>query len=151
MLNKVRQNCTLNNPYSYHIRIKTTNSFPTACGLASSASGFACLAICLSEAFGYNGNVSELARLGSGSACRSCYGGFVKWTSGTTSNDSIATKLFDSEHWPNFNIFALILEDERKKVIFYSYLNNSENLRLNNCLIKTGIKYKWYANKCSNK
>lgn len=113
----MRGNCTLETPLKYQIRIKTTNSFPTACGLASSASGFACLAICLSEAFGYKGNVSELARLGSGSACRSCSGGFVKWTSGSTSDDSIATKLFGNEHWPSFNIFALVLEDERKKVI----------------------------------
>jgi diphosphomevalonate decarboxylase len=115
-LNKVRGNCSLENPLSFHVRIKTTNSFPTACGLASSASGFACLAICLAEAFGYKGDVSELARLGSGSACRSCYGGFVKWTSSDKSDQSISTRLFPSEHWPDFNILALILEDERKKV-----------------------------------
>lgn len=116
VLNKVRSNCELENPTEYQIRIKTTNNFPTACGLASSASGFACLAICLANAFRYKGDTSELARLGSGSACRSCSGGFVKWTASDDSTKSISKCLFSSNHWPEFNILALILEDERKKV-----------------------------------
>lgn len=116
MLNKVRENCDLPDPSEYHIRIKTTNNFPTACGLASSASGFSCLALCLANAFKYKGDVSELARLGSGSACRSCYGGFVKWNTSDSSELSISKSLCGDNYWPEFNILALVLEDERKKV-----------------------------------
>ncbi|CAF0783952.1 unnamed protein product [Brachionus calyciflorus] len=116
MLNKVRQNCILSDPFEYEIKIKSSNNFPTACGLASSASGFAALAHCLSKAYGYKGDVSELARLGSGSACRSCFGGFVKWTTGENSFDSLASRLFPSNHWEEMNIIALILEDGKKSV-----------------------------------
>ncbi len=116
MLNKVRDNCSLTDSYSYHIRIASINNFPTACGLASSASGFACMALCMANAFKYNGDVSELARLGSGSACRSCFGGFVKWSAGKVSNESLAVNLFNHEHWPELNILALVLEDEKKIV-----------------------------------
>ena len=116
MLNKVRENCELDDVNSYEIQIISDNNFPTACGLASSASGFACLALCLSVAFKYKGDMSELARLGSGSACRSCFGGFVKWSSGKESNQSLASMIFPSQHWPELNILAFILEDEKKKV-----------------------------------
>ncbi|RNA13541.1 diphosphomevalonate decarboxylase [Brachionus plicatilis] len=116
MLDKVRQNCILQDPFEYEIRICSSNNFPTACGMASSASGFACLAYCLSKAFGYKGDVSELARLGSGSACRSCFGGFVKWNTATDSAFSLSRVLFPAEHWPQMNIVALILEDGKKAV-----------------------------------
>ncbi len=116
MLNKVRENCAISEPYTYEIRIATFNNFPTACGLASSASGLACMAQCLAAAFDYKGDVSELARLGSGSACRSCFGGFVKWNSDDQSKKSIASALFSSKHWPELNVLVLILEDEKKKV-----------------------------------
>lgn len=117
MLEKVRMFSGLEDAGKYHIRIKTTNSFPTACGLASSASGFACMSLCLANAFDYSGDISELARLGSGSACRSCSGGFVEWVASDRSEKSIARSLFPSQHWPELNILALVLEDERKKVI----------------------------------
>lgn len=79
ILNKLRSNCQLENSNDYLVRVCTQNTFPTAAGMASSASGYACLALCLAHAYKYNGDLSELARLGSGSACRSCYGGYVKW------------------------------------------------------------------------
>jgi diphosphomevalonate decarboxylase len=121
MLHKVRRNCSLPNPTAYSITITSVNNFPTACGLASSASGFACLALCLAHAFKYNGETSELARLGSGSACRSCTGGFVKWSSGSgcgqdSSAESVARPLASSTHWPQLNVLALVLEDQRKIV-----------------------------------
>lgn len=84
--------------------------------MASSASGYASLSHCLSHAFNYQGDTSELARMGSGSACRSCFGGFVQWSKGTNSSDSIAKSLFTSTHWPEINVLALVLEDARKKV-----------------------------------
>lgn len=116
MLDKVRNYCGLAKPFEYEVRICSSNNFPTACGMASSASGFACLAHCLAKAYDYKGDVSELARLGSGSACRSCFGGFVKWNTAADSADSVSKVLFPAEHWPEMNIIALILEDGKKDV-----------------------------------
>ncbi|WP_206057460.1 diphosphomevalonate decarboxylase [Nitrincola schmidtii] len=66
-------------------RVTTRNSIPTAAGLASSASGFAALAKAANESFALDLNteqLSVLARLGSGSACRSVFKGFVEWQMG---------------------------------------------------------------------
>ena len=137
MLNKVRSNCLLENPGLYNIKICSRNNFPTACGLASSASGFACLAQVLSYGYGYKGDISELARLGSGSACRSCFGGFVKWSSGLNSEQSIASMLFPSNHWTNLNVLALVLEDGRKDV---SSTHGMRETVLTSELLQTRIK-----------
>lgn len=66
----------------YYFDIDSVNSFPTASGMASSASGLACLAVALNGLFGNVLNevqLSQLARLGSGSASRSVCGGLVRW------------------------------------------------------------------------
>jgi diphosphomevalonate decarboxylase len=67
-------------------RVVSENRFPTASGLASSASGFAALALAASRAAGLElskRDLSILARRGSGSAARSIYGGFVRMNAGT--------------------------------------------------------------------
>ena len=61
------------------LRIVSRNNFPTAAGLASSAAGYACLVYALCTLFEIKDDFSEIARQGSGSACRSIYGGFVQW------------------------------------------------------------------------
>ena len=64
-----------------HAAVESTNSFPTAAGLASSASGFAALAVAADHALGTGlerAELAELARRCSGSAARSLYGGFVE-------------------------------------------------------------------------
>jgi diphosphomevalonate decarboxylase len=61
-------------------RVESVNDFPTAAGLASSASGFAALAMAASRAAGLEPSleqVSALARAASASAARSVYGGYV--------------------------------------------------------------------------
>jgi len=61
-------------------RVESINDFPTAAGLASSASGFAALAMAASRAAGLESSpkqVSALARAASASAARSVYGGYV--------------------------------------------------------------------------
>jgi diphosphomevalonate decarboxylase len=61
-------------------RVESVNDFPTAAGLASSASGFAALAMAASRAAGLDSSleqVSALARAASASAARSVYGGYV--------------------------------------------------------------------------
>lgn len=63
----------------FHFQIKSVNDFPTASGLASSASGLAAIALCLCDIFECSDIIGEIARLGSGSASRAIYGGLVEW------------------------------------------------------------------------
>ncbi|KAG6677598.1 hypothetical protein I3842_14G035600 [Carya illinoinensis] len=72
-----------------HLHIASYNNFPTAAGLASSAAGFACLVFSLAKLMNVKEDQSKLsaiARQGSGSACRSLFGGFVKWIMGRVSS-----------------------------------------------------------------
>lgn len=74
-------------------RVTSANQFPTASGLASSASGFAALAVAASTAAGLTASpraLSILARRGSGSAARSLYGGFVRMHAGHAADGSDA-------------------------------------------------------------
>ncbi|HUJ58755.1 MAG TPA: diphosphomevalonate decarboxylase [Kofleriaceae bacterium] len=74
-------------------RVHSLNRFPTASGLASSASGFAALALAASRAAGLAlspRELSVLARRGSGSAARSVFGGFVRMHAGTRVDGSDA-------------------------------------------------------------
>jgi len=105
---------------SLKIHICSENNFPTASGLASSASGFACLVYALSQLFGikenYPGELSTIARMGSGSACRSIYGGFVKWDAGekASGEDSLAIQVATAEHWP-LSILILVASHKKKR------------------------------------
>ncbi len=74
-------------------RVTSRNDFPTASGLASSASGFAALAVAATRAAGLTLEpraLSILARRGSGSAARSVFGGFVRMHSGPRTEDGYA-------------------------------------------------------------
>ena len=74
-------------------RVTSKNEFPTASGLASSASGFAALAAAAAAAAGVALPVRELsilARRGSGSAARSVFGGFVRMHAGRADDGSDA-------------------------------------------------------------
>src|SRR5699024_12579312 len=65
--------------------IESENAVPTAAGFASSASGFAALAGAATKALEMDIDLPALSRItrqGSGSACRSIYGGFVEWQKG---------------------------------------------------------------------
>ena len=62
-------------------RVESNNDFPTAAGLASSASGFAALVTAADAAMGVNipqNELADMARRSSGSAARSLFGGFVE-------------------------------------------------------------------------
>jgi diphosphomevalonate decarboxylase len=66
-------------------RVESSNDFPTASGLASSASGFAALALAAARAAGLGwdaATLSDLARRSSASAARSLFGGFVELPAG---------------------------------------------------------------------
>ncbi len=90
---------------SARARVKSRNHFPTASGLASSASGFAALALAATRAAGLElspRELSILARRGSGSAARSIFGGFVRMHAGTLASgedafaEPIATPFADA-------------------------------------------------------
>ncbi|MED6282223.1 hypothetical protein CHARACLAT_029790 [Characodon lateralis] len=96
---------------SHKVHICSVNNFPTAAGLASSAAGFACLVYTLAQAFGVEGELSGIARQGSGSACRSMYGGFVQWIMGHKEDgkDSVAQQVEPEGHWPELRILVLVV------------------------------------------
>lgn len=86
-------------------RVSSWNNFPTGAGLASSASGFAALALAAGTAAGLELDARELsilARQGSGSAARSIHGGFVEMHRGTRDDgtDAFAEPLLAGADWP---------------------------------------------------
>ena len=98
---------------SVPLRIETTNTIPTAAGLASSASGFAALTLALNAALKLNlpkAVLSMMARFGSGSATRSLWHGFVRWERGDApdGSDSFATPL--DLDWPVFRIAIIPID-----------------------------------------
>ena len=116
---------------AYHFTIETSNTFPHSSGIASSASGMSALALCLvqieqqlnpaiSKAF-FNKKASFLARLGSGSACRSIEGPMIVWGAHaniTGSSDLIGVK-FPYEVHSNYNNFqdTILLVDKGEKQV----------------------------------
>ncbi|XP_056268764.1 diphosphomevalonate decarboxylase [Pseudoliparis swirei] len=104
--------------FSHKVHICSVNDFPTAAGLASSAAGFACLVYTLSRVFDVEGELSGIARQGSGSACRSMYGGFVQWIMGQRDDgkDSLAQQVAPETHWPELRVLVLVASAEKKPV-----------------------------------
>lgn len=84
-------------------RIESANNFPTASGLASSASGFAALVAASWSAAGLerdNQKWSAMSRQASASAARSIYGGFVELPKGIKGDASCAAKVIaPPSHW----------------------------------------------------
>jgi diphosphomevalonate decarboxylase len=85
--------------------VDSRNNFPTAAGLASSASGFAALIHAGAHALKLplsDAEMSMLARRCSGSAARSVFGGYVEWAHGERADgmDSVARPLLAADAWP---------------------------------------------------
>ncbi len=102
-------------------RVVSESNFPKAAGLASSASGFAALTLAASKALGLELNRKELgalARQGSGSACRSLYGGFVEWQRGTLADgsDCYAKQIAPQDHWPELSMVVSVVTSKEKKI-----------------------------------
>ncbi|MBR4414287.1 MAG: diphosphomevalonate decarboxylase [Aeriscardovia sp.] len=106
----------------YHLTggytIISNNHVPLSAGFASSASGFAALAGSFAAAYELDvtqRELTRLARLGSGSASRSIYGGFVKWVAGTDHQSSFAYPL---DEYPSCNItvISVTLNTRGKKI-----------------------------------
>lgn len=99
--------------------VRSRNNFPTGAGLASSASGFAALALAATRAAGLElpaRELSILARQGSGSAARSIFGGYVEMHRGDADDgsDACAQPLLDATDWP-LSIVIAITDTEAKK------------------------------------
>jgi diphosphomevalonate decarboxylase len=105
-----------NKPY---FLIETAANLPVCAGFASSASGFAALTLALQKLFDWHltkEKLSILARLGSGSAARSLWHGFVKWHAGHLNNgmDSYAEKI--PLTWNQLCIGLLVIAAKKKKI-----------------------------------
>lgn len=100
----------------YRAAVASHNDFPLGAGIASSASGFAaltlagCAALDLSTEPGF---LSRVARRGSGSACRSVFGGFVQWHAADRDEDSFAEPIAPPEHWDLHDWIAVISREEK--------------------------------------
>ena len=96
------------------LQIDSGNDFPTSAGLASSASGFAALITAINAHcdLGLNQEMcSEWARMGSASAARSIFGGFValvppQWQ---------AIPMAKRDHWP-LEVVVAVTSNEPKSV-----------------------------------
>lgn len=103
------------------MRIVSENNFPTAAGLASSAAGFAALVRAVANLYELPESPSELsliARQGSGSACRSLFGGYVAWRMGSKEDgtDSRADLVAEASHWPDMRALILVVSAAKKGV-----------------------------------
>ena len=114
----------------YHFKIDTQNTFPHSSGIASSASGMAALAMnimslekainpSISDEYFYS-KASFLARLGSGSACRSIKGDVVVW--GNHAEISESSDLFGvalteiHQNFKNYQDTILLVDKGEKQV-----------------------------------
>lgn len=70
-------------------------------------------AYALAQVYGVEHDLSEVARRGSGSACRSLYGGFVEWQMGEQADgkDSIARQVASELHWPELRALILVVSE----------------------------------------
>lgn len=117
----------------YHFKIETSNTFPHSSGIASSASGMSALALCLmsvekelsadfemSDNY-FNQKASFLARLGSGSACRSIEGDLIVWgqnkiVEGSTDLYGIKYPYKVHDNFKNYQDTILLVDKGEKQV-----------------------------------
>ena len=97
-------------------QVESTSNYPSGAGIASSAAAFAALALAASRAAGLELSeveLSRLARLGSGSACRSVPGGYAEWLPGSGDADSYAVQIAPPEHWDLVDLIVVVDRDEK--------------------------------------
>lgn len=95
------------------------NFVPTAAGLASSASGLAALAGACNTALKLrldDLSLSRFARRGSGSACRSIFGGFVEWEKGHDDLSSYAKPVPSDSFEDDLAMVFVLINDQKKEV-----------------------------------
>ena len=99
------------------IEIDSINTFPIASGCASSASSMSALVMALASAFKINNKLpitefTKIARLGSGSACRSIFGGICEWKK---EDDSYCVQLYNENYW-DLGIKLIIVNQQQKEI-----------------------------------
>jgi len=102
---------------STRAHVETESNFPAGAGLASSASVFAALTLAAAAAVGLeldDKTLSRLSRRGSGSACRSIFGGFVEAYTGEQDSDAYAEMLAPSKHWRLVDLIAIVSRNHKK-------------------------------------
>jgi diphosphomevalonate decarboxylase len=112
LLDRVREMTGLH----FYAQVVSENNFPTGTGIASSASGFAALALAASRAAGLEldeAGLSRLARRASGSACRSVPGGFVEWQMGVNDQNSYAYSIAEAGYWDLVDCVAVISQTHK--------------------------------------
>jgi len=102
-------------------KVVSKSFLPIATGLASSSAALCATALAAASALKLKLNKKELSilsRLGSGSACRSMFGGFVLWEKGTNEDgsDSFAYQFKNENFWKDFRILICIIEEREKKI-----------------------------------
>ena len=101
------------------IKIESFNTFPIASGCASSASSMAALVLAITSALKLENilqkkDLTKIARLGSGSACRSIFGGICEWVKGDNEN-SFAQQLYKSNYW-DLGVKLIIVNQKEKEI-----------------------------------
>ena len=103
-----------------YARVQSKNNIPTGAGLASSASGLAALTLAAARALNLDlskEKLAQISRMGSGSSCRSFWGGFVEWHAGENydGSDCRALQFVNEDHW-KFKVFVLIVDESKKEI-----------------------------------
>jgi diphosphomevalonate decarboxylase len=114
--------------FSAALEIQTKNTFPSECGIASSASGLGALTLSAVAAWTGSSSLDELqlkghtltalsalARIGSGSACRSFFGGYVEWQAGESAQGQNVVPVSSQKHWDLADLI-LIVSNQKKPV-----------------------------------
>ncbi|PIP64677.1 diphosphomevalonate decarboxylase [Candidatus Roizmanbacteria bacterium CG22_combo_CG10-13_8_21_14_all_33_16] len=138
-LDKVRQMAKSN----LRAKVVSENNFPKSGGLASSASGFAALTVAATASIGLNLSKEELsilARIGSGSACRSIPHGFVEWFEGNDSQSSFAQSIHPADYWNILDIIVIFQKGDKK-------ITSTDGQKL----VKTSLFFKERLNNIKNK
>jgi diphosphomevalonate decarboxylase len=104
-------------PASLSIAIES--GIPPSIGLASSSAVFSALAKAISELIDADltdEQISVMARLGSGSAARSIFGGFgaIRTTDSESIDSAVGWQIADEHHWPLHDIIIVPSTDEKK-------------------------------------
>lgn len=101
------------------VDITITTNIPIAAGLASSAAGFASIIKALNEWYQWDLSLKELsilARLGSGSACRSLWNGFVEWQAGEQCDGMDSHGELFHQHWPELCVDIRLTSSKEKTI-----------------------------------